>query len=112
MFLDKIGKLIKTRQKSLDVREPVMYIQISKTKQSRNGGYQMENNIRNLRLKKGMTQQELGLKFEKPKDITIISRWERGIIKPNAINVIELARILGVEPGKIFSDDLDRQVSL
>lgn len=59
-----------------------------------------------------MTQQELGSKFKVPKDITVISRWERGVIKPNTINTLELARILKVTPMEIFDENKDRQVSL
>lgn len=70
------------------------------------------NNIKYLRLKRGMTQQELGSKFKVPKDITVISRWERGVIKPNTINTLELARILKVTPMEIFDENKDRQVSL
>ncbi|WP_353057259.1 helix-turn-helix transcriptional regulator [Brevibacillus sp. MER 51] len=64
------------------------------------------NKIRYFRTKLGLTQQELGQKFNKPKDVTVISRWERGVIHPSTPHLIELCRILKVKsPGDIFFDN-------
>ncbi|WP_411830858.1 helix-turn-helix domain-containing protein [Paenibacillus graminis] len=61
------------------------------------------NNIKKLRKERGLTQQALGQKFKSPKDITIISRWERGVVKPSANSLIELCEILQVKkPNDIF----------
>jgi transcriptional regulator with XRE-family HTH domain len=60
------------------------------------------NRIKELRHKLGYTQQELGNKFAEPKDITVISRWERGVVKPSAEHLLELANALNEDPNKIF----------
>ena len=70
------------------------------------------NRIKELRIKNGLTQQELGNKFQKPKDITVISRWERGIVRPSTENLLELAEILGVHPNEIFCDDNETDQSV
>lgn len=70
-------------------------------------GIKHPNNIRELRKRLGYTQQDLGQKFKKPKDVTVISRWERGVIKPSAANLVELCRILKVKDiSDIFFDEL------
>lgn len=61
------------------------------------------NRIMELRTKKGFTQQTLGLKFSEPKDVAVISRWERGITLPNLQSAIELSSILGEPIEKIFT---------
>ncbi|OYD08765.1 helix-turn-helix domain-containing protein [Paludifilum halophilum] len=61
------------------------------------------NRIKELRISLDLTQYELGQKFPKAKDPTIISRWERGIVRPSSDNLLELARILKVDPNEIFS---------
>lgn len=60
------------------------------------------NRIKELRKKLGLTQDELGKKFKEPKDIAIISRWERGVNKPTADSLLELAVILGVPATEIL----------
>ncbi len=70
------------------------------------------NRIREYRKKMGYTQQQLGLKFKEPKDVTVISRWERGVSRPNAASLLELAEILNCHPEKIFdSSETDRSGS-
>lgn len=54
--------------------------------------------IKELRTKKGLTQQQLGQSFSSPKDITVISRWERGKVKPSGKHLLELANILDAKP--------------
>jgi len=63
------------------------------------------NRIKEYRLKRGLTQQKLGLKFAKPKDVTVISRWERGIIRPGIESLLELAHILKVHPDSIYHSE-------
>lgn len=63
------------------------------------------NQISKYRVKKGLSQLELGLLFSKPKDSTIISRWERGIAKPNLEAAIELSKILEQPVEKIFPNN-------
>ena len=60
------------------------------------------NKIKELRLNLGLTQQQLGMKFKEQKDLTVISRWERGINKPSADSLIELAKIFKVQPSNIL----------
>lgn len=63
------------------------------------------NRIRELRTQLGLTQQQLGLRFLKPKDVTVISRWERGIIRPSMDSLLELAHILNVHPDSMYHMD-------
>lgn len=68
-------------------------------------GIKHQNKIKHFRGILGYTQQELGSKFKKPKDVTVVSRWERGVIKPSAGHLIELCQILKVKnPSLIFFD--------
>ena len=60
------------------------------------------NCIKDLRVKAGLTQQELGLKFEKFKGLTVISRWERGVSRLSSNNLLEISRIFGVDPRCIY----------
>lgn len=60
------------------------------------------NKIRIFRNDLGLTQNGLGQKFKQPKDATVISRWERGIVKPSSEHLLELAEILGVHPNQIY----------
>lgn len=62
----------------------------------------MQNRIKELREKRKLTQRALGARFKVPKDSTMISRWERGIVKPSSDNLLELANILNVKPADIF----------
>jgi transcriptional regulator with XRE-family HTH domain len=66
------------------------------------GGEYMTNRIKEIRTQKGLTQQQLGQGFKNPKDITVISRWERGIVIPSSEHLLELAEILQVKPNEIF----------
>lgn len=59
--------------------------------------------IRELRIKKGMTQKELGLKFKTPKAPEIICRWEKGTSTPSSLHMMELSTIFEVSVEKILS---------
>ncbi|WP_141433704.1 helix-turn-helix transcriptional regulator [Bacillus sp. 03113] len=61
----------------------------------------MKNTIRELRLQSGLTQHQLGQLFKDQKDITVISRWERNVVQPSTVNLLELARIFKVSPNDI-----------
>lgn len=61
------------------------------------------NRIRELRLSMGLTQKQLALMFPVPKDVTVISRWERGLNRPDADALVELTRIFGVPAEEIMS---------
>jgi transcriptional regulator with XRE-family HTH domain len=50
-------------------------------------------NIRKARDEKGMTQRELAAKLDT--DAVLVSKWERGIHRPNDENVFALVRHLG-----------------
>lgn len=63
------------------------------------------NKIRFFRKKLGLTQHELGQRFRQSKDATVISRWERGIVKPSSEHLLELAEILSVHPNQFYFDD-------
>lgn len=56
--------------------------------------------LRELRLKKGWTQEELadkaGMHF------TYIGQIERGVRNPSLINLHKLAKALGISAGKLF----------
>ena len=59
------------------------------------------SNLKSIRSKRKFTQQELGMKFRNPVDLTVISRWERGVVRPSYDNLLELARVLQVDPRKL-----------
>ncbi|WP_058302422.1 helix-turn-helix domain-containing protein [Gorillibacterium timonense] len=71
-----------------------------------------QTNIAELRKRLKMTQQAIGLKFQSPVDVTVVSRWERGITRPDAGNLLELAKALKVNPDEIVFIKIDRQDSL
>ncbi|MGP4060984.1 helix-turn-helix domain-containing protein [Halobacillus sp. H74] len=58
------------------------------------------NQIRNLRLERGLTQQELSLRLEI--DRTYISRIEKGITNATNPLLYQIAYELGVKPADIF----------
>lgn len=58
--------------------------------------------IKDLRQRKGWSQEELGKKFNVPKAREIICRWETGKTLPNAIHLQELANIFKVSAEKIL----------
>lgn len=69
-------------------------------------------NIKELRIKRGFTQQQLGQQFRKPVDLTVISRWERGIVRPSSENLLELARALHVHPEQFIFIPIETDLSV
>lgn len=57
--------------------------------------------IRELRLKKGLSQEQFG--FETHLDRTYISGIERGQRNPSLKNIYKIAKALGVSLDKLFS---------
>jgi len=53
------------------------------------------DNIRNMRLSKGMSQEELGLKLGVSSNA--VSRWENGVCKPSKRSLSAIAMVLGIE---------------
>ena len=60
----------------------------------------LNNNIKNFRKFKGMTQEELATKVEKSKNV--ISNWERGDNSPDIDSVEKICNALGVTPNQLF----------
>jgi transcriptional regulator with XRE-family HTH domain len=58
------------------------------------------HNLRRLRVEKGLSQEELALQAEV--DRTYISSLERGIYSPTVTVIGKLAKVIGVEPGKLL----------
>ena len=60
-------------------------------------------NIKNFRVFRGITQQELAYRLGKSKNV--ISNWERGDNSPNPDEIEKLCSILNVTPNQIFGWD-------
>lgn len=60
----------------------------------------LNENIRNFRLFRGITQSELAAHLGKSKNV--ISNWERGDNSPSPDEVEKLCQILNVTPNQIF----------
>ena len=58
------------------------------------------NNVRRLRLQKGMTQEELA--FEAEIDLTYVGGIERGRRNPSLIVLVRIAKALGVQPPRLL----------
>ena len=56
--------------------------------------------VRELRMKRGLSQEQLG--FESNLDRTYISGIERGMRNPSLINIGKIAKALEVKPSEIF----------
>ena len=52
------------------------------------------NNLRDYRIKKGLTQRELALKVGLSEQA--YQRYEYGLRKPNVVTAINIAKVLGV----------------
>ena len=60
----------------------------------------LNSNIKNFRVFRGMTQEDLALRVGKSKNV--ISNWERGDNNPD-IEIVELlCKVLGVTPNQIY----------
>ncbi|WP_137743832.1 helix-turn-helix transcriptional regulator [Robertmurraya siralis] len=60
--------------------------------------------LKELRLQKGWTQKELGMKFRKTKPPEMISRWENGISIPSSLSLMEISQIFNVKFEDILID--------
>jgi len=60
----------------------------------------LNQNIKNFRGFKGMTQEELGARIGKSKNV--ISNWERGDNSPDIDSVEKICGALGVTPNQLF----------
>ena len=60
----------------------------------------LNENIKNFRKFKRITQEELALKIGKSKNV--ISNWERGDNSPDVDNIDKICQILGVTPNQLF----------
>ncbi len=60
------------------------------------------NLLRDLRRKKGFTQQELAI--DSDLDRTYISKLERGECMPTILTVFKIAGVLGVSPSSIMRE--------
>lgn len=68
--------------------------------------------LRALRLKRGLTQQALGDRAGLP--FTHISSMERGLMVPNLVTLLRLARALECRPSRLIAvfDDADLELLL
>jgi transcriptional regulator with XRE-family HTH domain len=57
-------------------------------------------NVRRIRKKRGMTQEQLGLAASL--DAAVISRIESGDREPRVKNILRIAKALEVPPGRFF----------
>lgn len=64
--------------------------------------------IKNLRLRNGLTQQELADRAELTKGF--ISQLERGQVSPSVESLLDLIEILGSTPAEFFSEGEEEQV--
>lgn len=60
-------------------------------------------NVRRLRIEKGLTQEQLA--FEAEIDLTYLGDIERGKRNPSVLVLARLAAAVGVVPAKLFNDD-------
>lgn len=71
--------------------------------------YSIENNLKVVRLSKGMTQPEVVGQlqaFDSGMDVSMLSRMESGRCLPTPFQLILLARIYGCEPLELVNADL------
>lgn len=71
--------------------------------------YSIENNLKVVRLSKGMTQPEVVEHFavyDSGMDVSMLSRMESGRCLPTPFQLIILARIYGCEPLELVNTDL------
>lgn len=60
----------------------------------------VNENIRNFRKFRGLSQKELGQKVNK--STNVVSNWENGLHSPDLDTIQELCKILKVTPNQIF----------
>ena len=69
---------------------------------------QLGRNVRDIRLKKGMTLEEFCQQFDEPKPApSIISRWERGVSVPSPQRLKRLCEIGGLELSDLYKRGVD-----
>ncbi len=61
------------------------------------------DNIRRCRLAAGFTQHDLAVKLGSS-DAMAVSRWERGVHRPNEENLVALAELLGRDVAWFYSE--------
>ena len=64
---------------------------------------QIGRRIKDLRLQKGLTQQELADRTELTKGY--ISQLEHGLVAPSVITLLDLIECLGTTPADFFTDE-------
>ena len=69
---------------------------------------QIGRKIKDLRLQKGLTQQELADRTELTKGY--ISQLEHGLVAPSVITLLDLIECLGTTPADFFTDEQPEQV--
>lgn len=62
---------------------------------------EISEKILRLRQKRGMTQEKLAARVGVGRDT--VDRWEKGLLKPDAVHIRRLSGVLNIEPG-YFSD--------
>ena len=62
---------------------------------------EISEKILRLRQKRGMTQEKLAARVGVGRDT--VDRWEKGLLKPDAVHIRRLSGVLDIEPG-YFSD--------
>lgn len=65
------------------------------------GTMEISEKILRLRQKRGMTQEKLAARVGVGRDT--VDRWEKGLLKPDAVHIRRLSGVLDIEPG-YFSD--------
>lgn len=65
--------------------------------------------IKNLRLKLGLTQEELANRAELSKGF--ISQLERNLTSPSIVTLIDILECLGTTPGEFFSEKASEKIS-
>jgi len=63
--------------------------------------YSRSSFLSNLRGSRGLTQRQLAEKIQV--DPISVSRWERGIVEPTAINRVRIAAVLGCHPNELMN---------
>lgn len=63
----------------------------------------MEVKLLKIRLKQGISQEELAEKLEVSRQT--ISKWENGVVRPSAENLIRLSEVYGIPIDALLKDD-------
>jgi transcriptional regulator with XRE-family HTH domain len=63
----------------------------------------MHKNIKNLRERAGITQEEMAAQFRI--DRSAIAKWETGCAKPSVDKLPQLARILGCTIDELYGEE-------